>query len=203
MKRFRVTIIAICLILGWLAYTDLSLYLRNPEPLKITVAELEQNGAPREWLQIDGGYQNLLRAVSMSGSMEITSFLVPLCQSKEGKDNGVWFVTREPKTLELLKTYYFLLNSETERQEFVKKNENEFFAPRQVIGLTADNLVAEANRDKLAQLLTSVNIPVTEKTVFIGEVKQPDPWRGIFFAVVSLAGLLKVAQTFRKPKENQ
>ncbi len=83
MKRFRVTIIAVCIILGWLAYTDLTLYLRNPEPLKISIAELEANGAPREWLQIDDGVQNLLQAINMSGTMEITSFLVPLKQSKD------------------------------------------------------------------------------------------------------------------------
>ena len=202
MKRFRITIIAVCIILAWLAYTDLSLYLRNPEPLTISITELEVNGAPREWLQIDDGVQNLLQAINMSGTMEITSFLVPLKQSKDdSKETRVWFETRDPEILDLLKTYYFLLNTDKEREEFVKKNKDIFFAKRQCTGLTADSLVAESNQKKLTELLQAMNIPVAEDTIFISEGKQPFLWRGVFFAVISVAGLLRVGLTLVKKEE--
>ena len=199
MKRFRITIIAVCIILGWLAYTDLSLYLRNPEPLNISIVDLENKGAPREWLQVDDGVQNLLQAINMSGTMEVTSFLVPLKPSKDNvKETRVWFETRDPKILDLLKTYYFLLNTDEERKEFVEKNEDSFFARRQCIGLTADSIVAESNRKKLVELLQSMNVPVAEGTIFISEGKQPFLWRGVFFAIISIAGLIKVGSTVVK-----
>lgn len=201
MKRFRVTIIAVCIILGWLAYTDLGLYLRNPEPLKISISELEANGAPREWLLIDDGVQNLLQAINMSGTMEITSFLVPLKQSKDQKETRVWVETRNPEILDLLKTYYFLLNTDTEREDFVKKNEDLFFAKRQYTGLTADSLVAESNQDKLTELLQAMNVPVAEDTIFISEGKVPFLWRGVFFAIISIAGLVKVGLTITKKEK--
>jgi len=202
MKRFRITIIAVCIILSWLAYTDLSLYLRNPEPLTVSIAELETSGAPREWLQINDGVQNLLEAINMSGTMEITSFLVPLKQSKDSsKETRVWFETRDPEILDLLKTYYFLLNTDKEREEFVQKNEDIFFAKRQCIGLTADSLVAESNQKKLTELLQAMNIPVAEDTIFISEGKQPFLWRGVFFAVISIAGLFRVGLTLVKKEE--
>jgi len=202
MRRFRVTIIAVCIILGWLGYTDLSLYLRNPEPLKISITELEAHGAPREWLQIDDGVQNLLQAINMSGTMEITSFLVPLKSSKDDtQETRVWIETRDPKILDLLKTYYFLLNTDEEREAFVKKNEDIFFAKRQYTGLTADNLVAESNQDKLTELLQAMNVPVSQDTIFISEGKAPFLWRGVFFAIVSIAGLIKVGLTFIKKEE--
>ncbi len=200
MKRFRVTIIAVCIILGWLAYTDLSLYLRNPEPLNISIAELEANGAPREWLQIDDGVQNLLQAINMSGTMEVTSFLVPLKQTKDSpEETRVWFETHDPKILDLLKTYYFLLNTEQERDKFVQENEDIFFAQHKCIGLTADSLVAESNRNKLVELLQAMNVPVAADTIFISEGKQPFLWRGVFFAVISIAGLIRVGATLVRP----
>ncbi len=197
MKRFRVTIIAVCIILGWLGYTDLTLYLRNPEPLKISISELETNGAPREWLEVEDGVMNLLQAISMSGKMEITAVLVPLKQTKDDSQNPqVWFETRDPKILNLLKNYYFLLNTEEERKEFVQKNSDSFFQKRPCIGLTADSLAAESNRKQLVELLQTANIPVSDKTIFISEGKKPFLWRGLFFAIISVAGLLRVAQTF-------
>ena len=78
MKRFRFTLTAICLVLLWLGWTDVSLFLRNRAPLTITEAELVKNGPPREWLHITGGYQDLLMGISTSGSVELDAFLVPL-----------------------------------------------------------------------------------------------------------------------------
>ena len=198
MKRFRVTIIAVCLILGWLGYADLRLLLRNPEPLEISIADLEITGAPREWLTIDNGYQDLLKAINMSGTMEIDSFLVPLKSSKQASNTRVWFETRDPQIIKTLKTYYFVLDTEEQQQAFVLENQTLFSAQRQLIGMTADNLVADSNQQKLTKLLQEMNIPVTENTIFISEGKQPVVWRSIFFTGIAIIGLVKVLLSLRK-----
>lgn len=197
MKRFRVTLLAVCLLLGWLGFNDLSLLVRNSEPQQLSVIDLETRGPDREWLKISGGYQDLLQAINMSGTMEIDSFLVPLKRSADSSEIGVWFETREPQIVELLKTYYFKLNTDAERQKFVQENHDFIYARRDVQGMTADNLIAESNRDKLKELLQGMNMSVPENVIFISEGKEPVALRGIFFAVVALIGAIKLILGFK------
>lgn len=199
MKRFRVTIIAICLILSWLAYTDLSLLLRNPEPLNISITELEQAGAPREWLTIHDGYQDLLQAINMSGTMEVGSFLVPLKNSKDAEEFHIWVETRDPEIVKTLKKYYFMLETDTQQQNFLKENQDLFFAQKEVTGMTMGNLVADSNQQKLTQLLQKMHIPLSEKTIFISEGKKPAVWRGIFFMGVAIVGFIKLILSNKAP----
>ena len=199
MKRFRVTIIAICLILSWLAYTDLSLLLRNPEPLNISITELEQTGAPREWLTIHDGYQDLLQAINMSGTMEVGSFLVPLKNSKDAEEFHIWVETRDPEIVKTLKKYYFMLETDTQQQNFLKENQDLFFAQKEVTGMTMGNLVADSNQQKLTQLLQQMHIPLSEKTIFISEGKKPAVWRGIFFMAIAIVGFIKVFLSNKVP----
>lgn len=203
MKKFRITIIAICLILGWLGYADLSLLLRNSEPLEISIADLEETGAPREWLTVNDGYQDLLQAINMSGTMEIGSFLVPLKSSTDSTDMKIWFETREPEIVEALKTYYFMLETDEQQQAFLRDNQHLFSAQRQLTGLTANNIVADSNMKKLTELLTAMNIPVTESTIFISQGKQPVVWRGMFFFGIAVIGLIKVLLSFKEPDQKQ
>jgi len=198
MQRFRITILAICLLLAWLAYADLSILVRNQEPLEISISDLEANGAPREWLSINGGYQVLLEAINMSGTMDITSFLVPLKQSKDSDVVTVWFETRDPQIISTLKTYYFLLESEKQKADYLSEHQDFFTAQRQLVGMTPDNIVASSNKKKLTDLLQSMNIDVAENTIFISEDKQPVVFRGIFFAFISVIGLIKTVLSFRK-----
>lgn len=199
MKRFRVTIIAICLILSWLAYTDLSLLLRNPEPLNISISELEQAGAPREWLTIHDGYQDLLQAINMSGTMEVGSFLVPLKNSKDAEEFHIWVETRDPEIVKTLKKYYFMLETDTQQQNFLKENQDLFFAQKEVTGMTMGNLVADSNQQKLTQLLQQMHIPLSEKTIFISEGKKPAVWRGIFFMAIAIVGFIKLILSNKAP----
>ena len=198
MKRFRVTIIAICLILAWLGFADLRLLMRNPEALEISIATLEETGAPQEWLKVNDGYQDLFQAINMSGTMDITSFLVPLKSAKNNDEAVVWFETRDPKIISALTTYHFKLETEEKRQEFLDKNQQLFLGPRQLTGMIPDNLVSSSNRKKLVELLQEMNIPSTAETIFISEGKSPEVWRGIFFAVIALIGLAKTLLSFRK-----
>jgi len=198
MKRFRITILAICLILGWLGFSDLSLLLRNQEPQQVSIAELEVKGAPREWLTVTDGVQDLLQAINMSGSMTIDSFLVPLKLDSETTTMKVWFETRDPQIISVLKNYYFILETDAQKAEFVEENKHLFMGRRSLTGMTADNLVASSNKNKLTELLQEMNIPVSEETIFISEGKEPAIWRGLFFAIIAVIGLAKIFISFAR-----
>ncbi|WP_303723031.1 hypothetical protein [Malonomonas rubra] len=204
MKRFRVTLLAVCLLLTWLGYSDLQLHFRNKAPQQITVQELEQGRPHREWLHVTGGYQNLLDAINMSGTMEIDAFLVPLRSTPDSRSSTIWFETRDPQIVELLKTYYFKLDNDLQRSQFANKNKDQIYAQRDLIGMTADSMVASNNQTKLEELLQQMKLPVGEHTVFISEGKEPIIYRGYFFAVIGILGILKLVLSFRnKPDTAQ
>lgn len=203
MKRFRITLLVVCLVLGWLGFTDLALYFRNPSPLPINIESLVQQGAPREWLKVEGGYRDLLQAVNMSGTVEITSFLIPLKRSEKDDNLQIWFESRDPKILDTLKTYYFELDTEADRTKFIKENQQLFMGRYDLSGMTVSSLVADSNRGKLKELLTKMKIPVSDNVVFISEGKVPSNLRGIFFVGMALLGLGKLLYDFlKKPVKN-
>lgn len=204
MNRFRVTFIAVCCVLAWLAYTDLSLLLRNPQPLSISIRALESMPAPpREWLTVADGYPQLLQGINMTGSMEFSAFLIPLTSSPDSDQFTVWVETRDPKILDALSIYYFNLESETQRQEFLEQHADLFSHPRSITGMTASNLVASSNQRQLVKLLEQMGVVTTETPIFISENKQPAIWRGVFYAVVALAGFLKLALDQRNKTKTQ
>ncbi|MCK5913203.1 MAG: hypothetical protein KAG12_04950, partial [Desulfuromusa sp.] len=129
-------------------------------------------------------------------------FLVPLKSSVESNNIRVWFETRDAEIIEALKTYYFILDTEEQRQDFAEKNSQFFSAQRQLSGMITGNLVADSNQKKLTQLLQQMNIPVAENTIFISEDKQPVVWRGLFFAGIAIIGLIKVGLSFRESTKN-
>lgn len=205
MNRFRVTLITICLVLAWLAYKDISLYLRNPQPLEISIGELETlENAPREWLAVSGGYPVFLQGINMTGSMDFEAFLVPLASSPDSSNYRVWFETRDPDILKALTTYYFLLDTEAQRLAFLNDNDHIFSGQRQLTGMTAAELVANSNQKKLVSLLEEMGIESSGTPIFISEEKEPTVWRGIFFAIIAFAGLLKLTWDLRTgPKTPQ
>jgi len=192
MKRFRITLLVVCLVLGWLGFSDLALYFRNPAPQSINIEALVRQGAPREWLTVEGGYRDLLQAINMSGTMEITSFLIPLKRSEKDDNLQIWFESRDPKILSVLKTYYFDLDTDAARAKFLDENKQLFMGRYDLSGMAVSSLVADSNRGKLKELLTKMNIPVSEKAIFISEGKVPSNLRGIFFVAMSLLGLGKL-----------
>lgn len=197
MKRFRVTLLAVCLLLAWLGYNDLSLKLRNSEPLQLSITDLETHGTSREWINVSDGYQDLMQAINMSGTIEVGSLLVPLKRSADSSEIGVWFETRDPQIVDLFKTYHFKLNTNLEQEKFIQSNKDFIYARRDILGMTADNLVADSNRDKLKELLEGMNMTVSDNVVFISEGKEPKYLRGLFFSIVALIGIIKLATSFR------
>jgi hypothetical protein len=198
MKRFRFTLLAICLVLLWLGWTDASLYLRNPEPATISLAELQRAGAPREWLHVTGGYQDLQNAISTSGTVKLEAFLVPLKTSPDADSFRVLVETRDPQILDLLRTYYFKLDTPAEQQRFLAEHAGEFHARRDVTGTLITGLIASGNRDKLMTLAKQLGMQVPEDVIFISEGKQPPKWRGFLFLALALAGLVKFGMMMRK-----
>ncbi|MHB8120602.1 MAG: hypothetical protein ACYDG4_00485 [Desulfuromonadaceae bacterium] len=192
MKRFRITLLVVCLVLGWLGFSDLALYFRNPTPQNINIEALVQQGAPRQWLTVEGGYRDLLQAINMSGTTEITSFLVPLKRSEKDDNLQIWFESRDPKILSALKTYYFDLDTDAARAKFIEENKQLFMGRYDLSGMAVSSLVADSNRGKLKELLTKMNVPVSEQAIFISEGKVPSSLRGFFFVAMSLLGLGKL-----------
>ncbi len=192
MKRFRITLLVVCLVLGWLGFNDLALYFRNPAPQNINIEDLVRQGVPREWLKIEGGYRDLLQAINMSGTVEVTSFLVPLKRSEKDTNLQIWFESRDPKVLDALKTYYFVLDTDADRARFLQENRQLFMGRFDLSGMTVSSLVADSNRGKLKELLTKMKIPVSEQVIFISEGKVPSNLRGFFFVGMALLGLGKL-----------
>lgn len=192
MKRFRVTLLVVCLVLGWLGFNDLSLYFRNPTPQTINIESLARQGAPREWLKVEGGYRDLLQAINMSGTVEITSFLIPLKRSETDGNLQIWFESRDPQIVDALKTYYFDMDTDAERAKFAEENRQLFMGRYDLSGMTVSSLVADSNQGKLKELLTKMDIPVTEQVIFISEGKEPSSTRGFFFVAMALLGLGKL-----------
>lgn len=198
MRRFRFTIIAVCLILAWLAYADITLFGRNPSPKEMTVSAIETDGPKREWLRITDGYIDLTQAINMSGSMEIDSFLVPLMTAPDAQHIKVWFETRDPAIIETLKIYYFQLDSKEQRKSYEASHQEQFFGQRAVTGMLTSGLVANSNREKLIQLLHEMNVAVPPDILFISEGKQPPKWRGFLFAIIAIAGIFKLGRDIRQ-----
>lgn len=201
MKRFRFTLLAICVVLLYLGWTDVALWLRNPSPATVSIAELEKGAVPREWLHITGGYQDLQEAISTSGSIEIDAFLVPLKSHPDEMTFRVLVETRNPRILELLSTYYFRIDTAEAQAEFISKNAAEFRGKREVTGMVVGGLIASGNRDKLMKLAKEVGMEIPADVLFISEGKEPGRWRGIFFLAVGLAGLVKVLLMWKKPPQ--
>jgi len=198
MKRFRFTLLAICLVLLWLGWTDASLSLRNPEPATLPLAELQREGAPREWLHVTGGYQDLQNAISTSGTVKLEAFLVPMKTSPHADTFRVLVETRDPQILDLLRTYYFKLDSPAEQQRFLTEHAEAFHARRDVTGMLITGLIASGNRDKLMTLAKQLGMQVPEDVIFISEGKEPPSWRGFLFLALALAGLVKFGMMLRR-----
>jgi len=206
MKRFRFTFLAVCMLLTWLGSSDLLLQLRNPQPLAIELSQLPEGPPPQEWMRITGGQLDLLQAINMSGTIEIDAFLVPLVGDAASDSPRVWVETRDPAVANLLTTYYFKLDSDQQREDYLAAHRAAFHLARAVTGMTADNLVASANQSKLLDLLSKFGIQPREDILFLSEGKSPNRWRGPLFLGIALLGIFKFIWWHKKPtsaKPNQ
>jgi len=197
MKRFRFTLTAICLVLIWLGWTDVSLFLRNRTPHSLSAAELIQNGPPREWLHVTGGYMDLPEGISTSGTLELEAFLIPLRLSPGVQPIDILVETRDPQIIQLLQDYYFKFDSMVEQQAYLEAHADEFLGRRDITGMLVGGLVASGNKDKLLKLAREEGLDINENIIFLSEGKEPARIRGFFFLGLGLLGLLKVGSMWK------
>ncbi|TNF48141.1 MAG: hypothetical protein EP304_06500 [Deltaproteobacteria bacterium] len=192
MRRFRYTLIAVCLVLLFLGVSDLILWFNNQTPQPVSIEKLEQVGAPGEWLDVKAGYQDLDRAISTSGSLEMEALLVPLVAHPDQEQIHVLVETRDPHKLKLFQDYHFFTDTLPEKREFRRKHGAEFKGQRNITGMLVAGLIARGNQQKLIKLAKETDLNIADDVIFLSEGKEPEKWRGVFFTLVGLLGLFKV-----------
>ncbi len=192
MKRYRFTLLAICLVLMYLGWSDASLYLRNRAPETVSIAALEEAPAPREWLHVTGGTLMLEEAISTSGSIELDALLIPLKADPQAPGFAVLVETRDPQLVDLFQTYNFKLDTVLERENFLAEHRQEFEISHDITGTLVTGLIATGNRDKMMTLAKDVGMQVSEDVMFVAEGKEPPTYRGFIFLAIGLLGLVKV-----------
>lgn len=199
MRRYRVTLLVICLVLLFLGGSDLNTLRRNYQIQAISIAELESQVPPQEWLSIEGGYVDLLQAISTSGSVEVSAFLVPLKISRDAQDYRVLLETRAPAIVDALKTYHFKLDNQQDQQRYVQEHQELFFGRRDVSGMIMSGLINLNNKNRLAKLERDYGIDLPEDVIFFSEDKEPAKIRGFLFVGVALLGMFKLFSRWKKP----
>ena len=192
MRRFRYTLMAVCLVLLFLGVTDLILWFNNQVPQPVTIDTLEQTGAPTEWLEVTDGYQDLDRAISTSGSVDMEALLVPLVRHPDQEEIRVMVETRNPHQLQLFQDYHFFTDTLPEKREFRRKHGAEFKGQRDITGMLVSGLIARGNQQKLLKLAKETGLDISDDVIFFSEGKEPGKWRGVFFTIVGLLGMIKV-----------
>lgn len=192
MRRFRYTLIAFCLVLLFLGISDLLLWFNNQWPQPVTINELEQSGAPQEWLHVSAGYQDLDRAISTSGSLDIEALLIPLVTHPDQEQIRVIVETRNPHLLQIFQSYHFFADTLPEKQALRNEYRVEFKGQRDITGMLVAGLIARGNQQKLIKLARETELNLADDVIFLSEGKEPGKWRGVFFTVVGLLGLFKV-----------
>jgi hypothetical protein len=197
MKRFRFTLIAVCLVLLYLGVNDLLLWFNNQSPRSISISQLEATGAPQEWLSVTAGHLDLDRAISTSGSVEMEALLVPLLTHPDQERIVVMVETREAHLLQIFKEYHFFTDTIPEKRAFRQKHAAVFEGQRNITGMLVAGLIVRGNQQKLMKLATQTGLDVADDVIFLSDGKQPGKWRGLFFTVVGLLGLIRVL-TYKK-----
>lgn len=199
MKRFRFTLLAVCLFLIGLGSYNCSLFFRNMEPAEVSIAALESRGAPREWLHVTGGTLDLEKAVSTSGSIELDALLVPLQSDPASGKILVMVESRDPRLLDLFRTYHFQFDSVLQKNEYLKEHRDEFHPRRDVTG-SLMGIVARGNRDKMLKLAQGAGLNVSDQVIFLTEGKEPPRYSGFFFVAVGLLGAARVLSRWKAGK---
>lgn len=199
MKRYRVTLMVVCLVLLYLGGNTIHFHVKNPDPLPISLEELERSGPPREWLTIEGGYVNLLEAISTTGSVEVDVFLVPLKVSPQAESYRVLVETRDPEIVTALRTYFFKLDSEMEKQRYLQEHQELFLGRRDITGQLQDYLPSKRNRSLIESMKRKGEENLPDDVILVSENKEsPMLLGGIFMVVMALLGMAKAAVFWKK-----
>ncbi len=202
MNRYRITVLVVCCILIALGGADINSILRNYEP-EVVAWDLKSGALEpsKEWLTLNGGVLMLEEAISTSGELEIDALLVPYVRDIDEKKFFVLIETRDPKLVEAFTIYHLALESEPEKAKFLQENLDTFRMQRPVSGMVVQGLIANRNRDTLFEFASETGMDVPEEVVFIHEGNEPPPiYRGLFFLLMAIAGIIKVIVVGRNNK---
>ncbi len=206
MNRYRVTVLVVCSILIILAIGDFYTINRNMEPQIIALDKISGDITPdREWVTITGGTLMLEEAISNSGELEVDALVIPLVRGVGEKTYHTLVETRDSKLLNAFITYHLSLDSEAQKAEYLENNIDIFRMQRSVSGMIVvgafGGLLPNRDQDIMRELAKSENMDLDQSVIFVHEGKEPaKPYRGIFFLLMGIAGIIKVIVIGRNNK---
>lgn len=193
--RYRATLFTVCAVLGFLGGDDLWVALQNRAP-HVRVNTLE--AAPHEhWLRFEGARLDIAEAINTTGTVEVQGLLAPL-RAGEGGPVKVLVETRDAARIDLFKRYHFGPDTEADKAAFREQHREALLASVPVQGLRMRGLVARSNHGKLRQMAQEGGLQLAPDALILVEGETPSPWRGSFFLLVALAGLVKVVLMGRR-----
>lgn len=191
--KYRMTLLALCLLLAWLGASDVLTFLRNRAPVAVTAAQLADAPPPAQWLAIEGGELDLKEAISASGTLDVDALLVPLMPPGRGETVRILLETRDPSLIEHFKVYHFLLEDGQARDAYLENNRQAFKNLQRREGMVISGSVAEGNRKRLMRIADEAGMPLDAGALMVSEGKTPPGWTGFLLLGLGLAGLARIA----------
>lgn len=193
--RYRVTLVAVCAVLGFLGGDDLWVTLHNRAPH--VLADTLDAGPHQHWLRFEGARLDLAEAINTTGTLDVQGLLAPL-RLPSGGPVKVLVETREAGRIELFKQFHFAPATEAEKAAFRETHKDALLARVTVQGMRMRGLVARSNHRKLRDMARAGGLDLAPDALILVEGESPSPWRGLFFSLMGLAGLVKAFLMGRK-----
>lgn len=193
--RYRVTLATICGVLAFLGGDDLWVFFQNRVP-HVRVGSLDVPPG-QHWLRFERVTVDLPEAINTTGTVEVQGLLVPLRIGERGPVK-VLLETRDAARIALFTRYHFGPDTEAEKAGFLAQHRDALQARTTVQGMRMRGLVARSNHRKLRQLAQEGGLDLAPDALILVEGERPSPWRGSFFLLVALAGLVKVVHMGRQ-----
>lgn len=203
MKRFRVTITAVCLLLCYLGYTKISFFLRNQE-LQQTAFSSDGTDIKwdREWVQIKGGYLLLEEALpdDFENRLNPDAIIIPLVANVSDDEFQVFVETKDKKLIERYKNYSdFGFVAENERAKYIEENPDLFKIRKDIKGIIKTGYAGDKNLKTIKDGAKEAGIKLTKGAFFIEETAEPPSIiGGVFMVVIAILGLIKVMFLWKK-----
>ena len=102
------------------------------------------------------------------------------------------------RRMALFKKLNFDFDSVIKKERFVKEKWAELHPRKDITGMQITGLIATGNTDKLLTLATNLEMPLAENVIFVAEGKEPPRYRGWFFVLMAIAGIIKIVSLNKK-----
>ncbi|ADU66984.1 hypothetical protein LGV61_11335 [Desulfurispirillum indicum] len=204
MRRFRFTVLAICMLLLYLAWGDMQITLRNGAPETVSARDVYLDGYPREWLELKGGYLDLQRAISTSGTVELDALVLPLMPDRRyDGEIRILVETRDEELLHHFAQYHFRSPTQEQKRRYLEEHLDAFHPQRDIIGLVATGSASQRNRGKILDIAASAGLDIHPEVIYVSEGNTPPRYRGWFYLIVGVLGIARVLTTWNARPEAQ